>query len=404
MGIEGLIHTLNLTLEVFFLDLLLSGDNAVMIALACRSLPPRQTRQAMVLGTGAAIVLRILLTLLAGVILRIPALKLLGGVALAVIAIQLTVGDADADRAERAPARPDESRPASLGSIVATIVIADLVMSIDNVLALAAVANGNWAVLVLGLLLSVPLLLFGSWYVKSLLERYPVLTWLAGAMLGWFAGDIAVSDPLYADWVALQSPALRLVVPLAVAVYVVLQSRIIEGSRAAAQAIRPVFRQPPVREAARHAPQALAFQAMEAIAAPVAPARQEARRAAERVPGKARPPTRWLLAGAGGIAVIGVAYAVMHARMPEPDPLTRFDCPAKDISLYYKAGGQKIRLTSGSAEVQGIVKPNNRIDWGDYQATGTTLGFFPPTKVLASNATFLRVEGDMFDDVTCHVR
>jgi predicted tellurium resistance membrane protein TerC len=102
MGVEGLIHYLNLTLEVFFLDLLLSGDNAIMIALACRSLPPRQTRQAMMLGTGAAIVLRILLTLLAGVILQIPALKLLGGLALTVIAIQLTVGDADADRAERA--------------------------------------------------------------------------------------------------------------------------------------------------------------------------------------------------------------------------------------------------------------------------------------------------------------
>lgn len=420
MGIDSLIHDLNLVLEVSFLDLLLSGDNAVMIALACRSLPPRQTRQAMMLGTGVAIALRVVLTLLAGAILQIPALKLLGGVALMVIAIQLTIEGTDDGPAHAFVPRGD-GRRSSLLSAIWTIVVADLVMSVDNVLSLAVVANGSWWVLALGLLLSVPLLLFGSWYIKSLLERHPVLTRFAGALLGWFAGDIAVSDPWYVGWVDTQSPALRFVVPIAVAVYVVVQSRIIEGARPTALPMKPL---PPPRprvaeEALEEATQA---RALEALSAPAIDARPEVaprgievadEPVATRPTGGLSPRAltesspraiRWLAVGIGGVVCLGVVYGVMNARMPVPDQLARFDCPAKDISLYYKAGGQRIRLTSGVAEVQGVVKPDNQIDWGDYQAASTRLGFFPPTKVLSSNSESLRVEGDMFDDVTCHVR
>lgn len=157
MGIESLLHALKLVLEVAFLDLLLSGDNAVVIALACRSLPPRQTRQAMLPGAGVATGFRVLLTLLTSALVQIAVLKLLGGVALTVITIQLTLDGAD-------PGAPggtvvQRRTDPSLLSVAGTIVVAGLVMSIDNVLALAAVGNGSWVVLVLGLLLCVPLLL-----------------------------------------------------------------------------------------------------------------------------------------------------------------------------------------------------------------------------------------------------
>ena len=247
MGIDSIVLYLNLTLEVFFLDLLLSGDNAVVIALACRSLPDRQKRQAMLLGTGIAILLRVLLTLVASAVLQVPLLKLLGGVALTVIAIQLTLDDPYAVIGDNEKLPGGGAGRADLLSVIGTVVVADLVMSTDNVVALAAVAKGSVAVLALGLLLSVPLLMFGSWYVTALLKRYPVLPRLGGAMLGWFAGDIAVSDPLYAGWIEQQSPALSVVVPVLVAAYVLLQSRIIEQSRASATALRPAHEPRPIK-------------------------------------------------------------------------------------------------------------------------------------------------------------
>jgi len=139
-------QALTLTLQVLFLDLLLSSDNALVIALACRSLPARQKRQAMLLGTGAAIGLRVVLTLVAAAVLQVPLLKLLGGLALLVIAVQLTTGDAPALEAGQsmAPMRSADN----LSSVVGTIVLADLVMSTDNVVALAAVAQGSVSVLV----------------------------------------------------------------------------------------------------------------------------------------------------------------------------------------------------------------------------------------------------------------
>ncbi len=224
MDFDGIVHYAQLVLEVFFVNLLLSGDNAVVIALACRSLPPKLARRAMLLGIEAAIAMRVLLTVAASLLMRIPMLQLVGGIALTVIAIRLTV-----ERVEGAPA--DGQAPAAatqLWSAVGTVFVADLVMSIDNVVALAAVAKGSALILSIGLLMSVPFLLYGSLFVSALLRRYPLLKHGGGAMLGWLAGDIAISDPLVAGWVAQQSPALTVVVPVLVVVYVLYQSRIIE--------------------------------------------------------------------------------------------------------------------------------------------------------------------------------
>jgi|SRR5271165_3427624 len=241
MGFENLFHYVNLTLEVFVLNLLLSGDNAVVIALACRFQPPELMRRAMTIGIGLAIVLRILLTTVASLLLQIPLLKLAGGIALTIIAIKLTIAKSGA------AASDDLSRDKleDLWPTVSTIIAADLVMSVDNVVALAAVAQGNILLLTLGLLMCVPLLIFGSVFVTALLKRYPLLIRGGGAMLGWIGGDIAISDPMIAAWVNQQSPALTVVVPILVVVFVLFESRIMEEAQSGAHALRPAPRSKP---------------------------------------------------------------------------------------------------------------------------------------------------------------
>ena len=238
MELEVGVRYLSMTLEVLLLDLLLSSDNIVMIALACRSLPEAKRKLGLMLGTAAAILLRVFLTTVARFVLEIPILKLLGGLALVVIAIKLI-------RAAETPVEAtNESGEGgtSLWSAVATIVIADLVMSVDNVLGLAAIARGSLLILIIGLVISVPLLMFGSLFVGSLLQKYPVLIRAGGAMLGWFAGDIAVSDPLFANWIAQQAPALSVAVPLLAAAYVLAQVAVMRAMHASAAGLRPLPR------------------------------------------------------------------------------------------------------------------------------------------------------------------
>ena len=248
MELEVGVRYLSMTLEVLLLDLLLSSDNIVTIALACRSLPLAKRKLGLVLGTGAAILLRVILTTGARFVLELPVLKLLGGLALIVIAIKLILA---ADDTQEVPAGQDGGG-ASLWSAVGTIIVADLVMSVDNVLGLAAIARGSLFILVMGLIISVPLLMFGSLFVGALLQRYPILIRAGGAMLGWFAGDIAVSDPMFAGWISQQAPALSVFVPLLAAVYVLAQVGVMRERRASAAALRPQPRvKAPVRRPAR---------------------------------------------------------------------------------------------------------------------------------------------------------
>jgi YjbE family integral membrane protein len=217
------------SIEVVLIDLLLSGDNAVVIALVCRGLPRRQRRQALLVGTAAAILLRAYLASVVGYLLDIPCLKLVGALALVIIAIKLMIEDDDHRHVER-HAAGQRSDP-DVWSAVILIVLADLAMSLDNVVALAAVAQGSIVTLVIGLLLSIPLLMFGSALVGALLRRYPVLIKGGGALLGWIAGGIGVSDPLVADWVAVQAPALNAAMPAVVALFVLLETRVVEHDR-----------------------------------------------------------------------------------------------------------------------------------------------------------------------------
>src|SRR5450830_1573495 len=223
MGFDGIMHAIGMTLQVFFLDLILSGDNAVLIALACRRLPKRQMRQVILMGTGFAFFLRIVLTTIVSYLLSVPSLRLIGGLALMYIALKLLVDDEQHQNDDTLNDTDTEKNAAvTVWSTVGIVVVA-----------LAAVAQDNTAFLVFGLLLSVPLLMYGSLFVTGLLNRYPLLVPGVAGLLGWIAGDIAVADPLIAEWINTQSPGLTVVMPLLCAIFVLLQSRIVKEVREA---------------------------------------------------------------------------------------------------------------------------------------------------------------------------
>jgi YjbE family integral membrane protein len=184
-------------LQIIWINIILSGDNAVVIALAARSLPPQQQKQAILWGSVAAIVLRIVLTIFAVKMLTLPYLKLIGSVLLLWIGIQLLLPED-----EGAGSNIKESN--NLFTAIKTILIADLVMSLDNVLGVAAAAKDNIILLVIGLAISIPLIIFGSKIILKLMERFPIIITLGGALLGYVAGEMAVTDPAIKDWINTQ--------------------------------------------------------------------------------------------------------------------------------------------------------------------------------------------------------
>jgi YjbE family integral membrane protein len=181
--------------EIIWINLLLSGDNAVVIALACRNLPPRERRLGMVLGAGVAVVLRIIFAGIISVLMALPYLKIIGALTLLWVAAKLLVP----------PAHDGEGTPEAADDLwraVKIIAIADVVMSLDNVLAVAAASKGDYALLGFGLAISIPMVVAGSAIVLSLLQRFPFLVWGGAAVLGWIAGDILNSDPVVAHLAA----------------------------------------------------------------------------------------------------------------------------------------------------------------------------------------------------------
>ena len=172
--------------QIILINIVLSGDNAVVIALACRSLPPKQQKAAILFGSAGAIVLRIVLTFFAVYLLTLPYLKLIGAALLLWIGIGLLKGE-DGDE--------ELEGHAGLAAAIKTIIIADLVMSLDNVIGVAAAAKGNVPLLVIGLVISIPLIIFGSTLILKLMNRFPVIITIGAGLLGWVAGEMAVGDP-----------------------------------------------------------------------------------------------------------------------------------------------------------------------------------------------------------------
>ena len=177
--------------QIILINIVLSGDNAVVIALACRSLPPQQQKKAIMFGSIGAIVLRVVLTFFAVYLLSLPYLKLVGAALLLWIGIGLLKGDDGEEEMEG---------HSSLAAAIKTIVIADLVMSLDNVIGVAAAAKGNVPLLVFGLVISIPLIIFGSAVILKLMNRFPVIITLGAGLLGWVAGEMALTDPATAGF------------------------------------------------------------------------------------------------------------------------------------------------------------------------------------------------------------
>jgi YjbE family integral membrane protein len=177
--------------KIIGVNIILSGDNAVVIALAARSLPAKQQKQAVIWGSLAAIVMRVVLTLFAVALLQVPWLKLIGSLLLFWIGIKLLI-----------PEEGDEEIAASdqLLSAIKTILIADLVMSLDNVIAVAAAAGGSVVLLILGLAISIPLVIFGATLLLKLMERFPVIITIGAGLIGWVAGEMLVADAALEGW------------------------------------------------------------------------------------------------------------------------------------------------------------------------------------------------------------
>ena len=195
-------------LEIIVINILLSGDNAVVIALACRNLPPQQRKWGVIWGAIGAVVLRVVLTAFAVSLLTLPYLKLIGGALLVWIGIKLIAEE----ESEGGGGKVEASD--KLLAAIRTVIIADLVMSLDNVLGVAAAAKGSLVLLIFGLVVSIPLVVAGSQVIMKLIERLPILILAGGGLLGYVAGEMIVGDTAIEPWLEGHAPALEWAIPI----------------------------------------------------------------------------------------------------------------------------------------------------------------------------------------------
>jgi len=224
-------------MQIIGVNIVLSGDNAVVIALAARGLPAEQQKKAVAWGSGAAVVMRIVLTIVAVQLLRLPVLKLAGAGALLWIALQLLMPEGEGEEHGTAGG--------GLGAAIRTILIADLVMSLDNVIAVAAAAKGSTLLLVVGLAVSIPLVVFASTLLLTLMTRFPIIITLGAGLLGYVAGEMAITDPLVQAWIDQNAAWLHVAAPAAGALGVVLIGRWLAGRAEAKAAAAAAAAVPP---------------------------------------------------------------------------------------------------------------------------------------------------------------
>ena len=215
--------------QIILIDILLSGDNAVVIALACRNLPARQRKLGILWGVGGAIALRVTLTLFAVTLLRVSYVKLVGALLLLWIGVRLILPQAEEGGHEIRAA-------GNLMSAVRTIIVADFIMSLDNVIAVAAAARDSVFLLIFGLALSIPLMVWASQLVLRLMDRYPAIITLGGALLGWIALSMAITDPAVKLWLEPHARWLAWTAPALGAVLVVAAGKLITALRPAPEA------------------------------------------------------------------------------------------------------------------------------------------------------------------------
>lgn len=218
--------------QIIGVNIVLSGDNAVVIALAARSLPPAQQKKAVMWGSGAAVVMRIILTIVAVELLRLSGLKLIGAALLLWIAVQLLIPENEEDG--------DGHAASNMSAAIRTILLADLAMSLDNVLAVAAVAKGSLVLLVIGLAISIPLVVFASTFLLKVMDRYPIIVTAGAGLLGYVAGEMAVSDGLVQPWVDANAHWLHYAVPIAGIVIVIVVGKALAARVRREEAVKPL--------------------------------------------------------------------------------------------------------------------------------------------------------------------
>jgi YjbE family integral membrane protein len=199
-------------LKIILVNIVLSGDNAVVIAMACRNLKPEQQKKAIFWGTFGAVILRLALTLVAVYLLRIPLVEAIGGLLLLYIAVKLLANDDDEEK---------ESPGFTMGQAIKTIVIADVIMSLDNVVAVAASANGDWLLIGIGLAVSIPLIVWCSQLLTNLMKRFPIIVWLGAGLLGYTAGELLLRDAWVRRWLQAWLSDLLFLIPIVLTVAVV---------------------------------------------------------------------------------------------------------------------------------------------------------------------------------------
>ena len=218
--------------QISIINILLSGDNAVVIALACRGLPVRQQKQAFAIGAAGIVILMTALTAFAAYLLTLPYIEVVGSVLLLWIGIKLLASDDD---------EGDVKQSGTFWGAVQTIIIADIVMSLDNVLGMAGAARGHLGLLFVGMVITIPLILFGSALIMKLMERFPVFMTFGAGLLGYVAGEMAVADPAIKHAIETRAQYMEYLAPIVGAVSVVLVGMLLAKRRAAAREVGVVI-------------------------------------------------------------------------------------------------------------------------------------------------------------------
>jgi YjbE family integral membrane protein len=207
--------------QIIIINVVLSGDNAVVIALACRKLSPKHQKQAFIWGSVGVVILMVALTAIVVWLLSLPYLEIAGSIMLAWIGIKLLAAEEEGDDGA-------VEQKSTLMAAIRTIIIADMIMSLDNVLAMAGAAKGHLWMLVVGLVITVPVILFGSALLMKLMERFPIFVLIGAGLIGWVAGEMIISDPSIKEWIDTNAEFLHWVSPIAFTVLVVGTGKLLE--------------------------------------------------------------------------------------------------------------------------------------------------------------------------------
>lgn len=416
MEVDPTALSLNLIFGVVFVDIILSGDNAVVIALACRSLDKDHRGKAMWWGVIGAFFARLIFSGFASLVMSIPLIKLFGGFLLLKIAISLITDNADDDY-------PSVDNPHSVAenilSAVKTIVLADIVMSVDNVLALTAITQNNFQMLMIGLLISIPILMFGSIYLSRLLDMYPKLLWLGGAVLGAVAGSLIIDDPIFGSNFVNSSSVASSIVPAIVALYTVLQGKIILQNRlrlsldTAPNSLWGIFNSKPKSKNDIDCPtvELMKFDSVSNDFPELKVTDQSSPPHASSIENgiDATSNQNFLkkvyLTVFGVLMLTGLIFVVSRfigrgTLLPIPEGYITFQCTSPDMVVNYRENAPNIRFATKNGTISTSVV-QGRIIWDDYRSAGLALGIPPPIHVSSIATSVIVVNGGMFEHKTC---